>query len=126
MTELEIGEIVPLKDLKESPFRYNKEFMQKRQEQFDLKYISYRGKEIHVTQLKDRSVTPEQYKEMRMNSYAKEDFFAKMSDELLLQQGKLYQAQCSRPTRMPSITYDDAVIHDVVPELLKRLEDTLW
>lgn len=95
----------------------------KKQEEYELKYISYNGEQIHVSELEDKSVTPEMNKNMRMNSYAQEDLPPKLTDETLIEKAKYYKTQCSHP-RFPCATYDEALIHNILPEMIKRLGDS--
>lgn len=103
-------------------FRIPKEFAEKQKEIHDLKYITYGDKQIHVSELADRSVTSEMKNQMTMNSYAQDDLPPKLTNEALLGTTKYYLSNCSKP-RFPCSTYDEAVIHILVPELVKRLEE---
>lgn len=109
------------------PFKLSEEFKAKRQAIEDLKMVIIDGQEgeVHVSTFPARGVTPEEYGQMRMNSYARDDFFPKMNDELLLKTAQYYLDQCGRPARTPSVTYNEAVIHNVLPELIKRLEEKI-
>ncbi|MNJ77569.1 hypothetical protein D3C77_751020 [compost metagenome] len=44
-----------------------------------------------------------------------------MDDDLLIKKAKYYVDQCGR-YNYPATTYDEAIIHVIVPELIKRLE----
>jgi hypothetical protein len=57
-----------------------------------------------------------------MNSYAHDKFFSKMDDELLIERAEYYISQCAR-YHYPATTYDETVIHVIVPELIKRLQE---
>lgn len=104
------------------PFRLSPEWEQKRQERELLKQVIYEDKEHHVTTFMDRSITPPMLEKMRMNSYARDDIFPKLTTETLLDRAKYYQSQCSTP-RFPCSTYNESLIHKIVPELIKRLEE---
>lgn len=96
---------------------------EKKREEYNLKYIKYNGQKIHVSELEDRSVTPEMKENMRMNSYAREDLPPKLTDEVLIGTAKYYMSQCSNPTSIPCATYDEALLHNILPEFIKRLEE---
>lgn len=85
------------------------------------KFIEYMGKRVHVSAFNDREINLSVYKEMRMNSYAQDEIFTKLNDEALIDTARHFLSQCSHP-RTPCATYDEALIHKIVPELLKRLE----
>jgi hypothetical protein len=97
---------------------------ERQKEIYGLKYITYGNKEVHISELKDRSVTIEMKKEMRMNSYAQDDLPPKLTTEALIDTTKHYLSHCSKP-RFPCVTYDEGLIHKLLPELIKRLEETL-
>jgi hypothetical protein len=61
---------------------------------------------------------------MRMNSYANDDLPPKLNNAALIEKAKQYLGECAQ-TRIPCSTYDEALIHNIVPELIKRLEETL-
>ncbi|MCP1159319.1 hypothetical protein [Bacillus infantis] len=103
-------------------FRLPEKYKEKQKEIHNLKYISVGEKEVHVSELEDRSVTSELLKEMKMNSYAQDDLPPKLTNEALLNKTKYYLTHCRQPS-LPCTTYDEAIIHKLVPELIKRLED---
>ncbi len=103
-------------------FKLPDEWIEKQKETYDLKYITYQDKKIHVSELEDRSVTPEMRSQMRMNSYAQDDLPPKLTNEALLLKARQYLNECTR-TRIPCSTYDEALIHNITPELIKRLEE---
>ncbi|MED1125263.1 hypothetical protein [Bacillus atrophaeus] len=103
-------------------FRFKEAIEEKRKEEHQLKYIDYDGKDVHVTEFEDRSITSEMKSKMRMNSYAQDDLPPKLTTEALIATAKLYQSHCSRP-RFPCSTYNEALIHKILPELIKRFEE---
>lgn len=105
-------------------FRLPEKFIEKQKEINNLKYIDYNGKKIHVSGLEDRSVTSEMKQDMMMNSYAQDDLPPKLTDEALIDTVKYYITNCNRPS-YPCTTYDEAIVHNLVPELIKRLEEKL-
>lgn len=103
-------------------FKLPDEWIEKQQRIHEMKYIDYNGNQIHVSELEDRSVTPEMKMEMRMNSYAQDDLPPKLTNATLIETAKHYISNCSTP-RFPCITYDEALIHKILPEMIKRLEE---
>lgn len=105
-------------------FKLSERFEKLKEERYNLKYITIDGedKEVHVSKLEDKSVTSEMKSKMRMHSYAQEDLPPKLTDEALIDTVKHYVNNCSRPS-YPCTTYNEAVIHSLVPELIKRLEE---
>jgi hypothetical protein len=97
-------------------------FYEKQKEIYDKKYITYQGKEIHVSELKDKSVTYEMKQQMRMNSYAQDDLPPKLTDEALIDQAIHFINNCSRPN-FPCTTYEESLIHKILPEIIKRFEE---
>ena len=106
-------------------FKLPESYLKRKQEEYKLKYITIGNKEIHVSELEDRSVTSEMKAKMRMNSYAQEDFPPKLTDEALVETAKYYISQCQAP-RFPCATYDESLIHKILPEMIKRLEESLF
>lgn len=104
-------------------FKLPDSFYEKQREIYEKKYILLdSGEQIHVSSLEDKSVTPEIKATMRMNSYAQDDLPPKLTNEALIETAKQYQSNCSR-AKYPCSTYDEALIHILLPELLKRLEE---
>lgn len=107
-------------------FKLPSKFDEIRKEIHELKYITIGNEKVHVSELDDRSVTPEYLNIMRMNSYAQDDLPPKLTNEALIEKAK-YHVLNSTPLRsFPCTTYDEALIHKIVPELIKRLEEKEW
>lgn len=105
------------------PFKLPESFYEKQREIYEKKYILLdNGEQIHVSSLEDRSVTPEMKATMRMNSFAQDDLPPKLTDEALIETVKHYKNNCSR-AKYPCSTYDEALVHILLPELVKRLEE---
>jgi hypothetical protein len=103
-------------------FKLPDSFYEKQKEIFEKKYIIYKDEKIHVSELEDRSVSWDMKNEMRMNSYAQDDLPSKLTDKALIETAKYYLSNCSQP-KFPCSTYDEALIHKILPELIKRLEE---
>lgn len=92
----------------------------KKREQLE-RFTFVDGKEIHPSELPDRSVTPEQHDVLRMNSYASEALIPKLDTRVLTEKAMYYKSQCGRE-KYPNSTYNEAIIHSITPELVKRLQ----
>ncbi|MBM7598246.1 hypothetical protein JOC34_000603 [Virgibacillus halotolerans] len=103
-------------------FKLPESYYIRQKEIHDRKYINYKGDKIHVSEFRDKSITSEMKSSMRMNSYAQSDLPPKLTDTALIETVEYYLTQCSRP-RTPSVTYDDAIVHNLVPELINRLKE---
>jgi hypothetical protein len=104
-------------------FKLPDSYYEKQKEVFNKKYITYNNQEIHVSELPYRSVTSEMKKDMRMNSYAQDDLPPKLTTEALIDTATYYLSHCTKP-RFPCVTYDEGLINTLVPELIKRLEES--
>ncbi|QQO41123.1 hypothetical protein 015DV002_169 [Bacillus phage 015DV002] len=103
-------------------FRHSEKF-KKEQEEIYNSMVVYFGEETkHVTEFEDRSITPKMREKMRMNSYAQDKLPQKLTNEALINEAKQYKSHCGKPSR-PTTTYDEALIHVILPELIKRLEE---
>ena len=105
-------------------FRLPESYYKKLQEIYELKYITIGDQRIHITELEDKSVTPEVKSNMRMNSYAQDDLPPKLTDEALIDTAKYFLSQCSEP-KYPCTTYNESIIHKILPEMIKRLEEKI-
>lgn len=103
-------------------FKFPESWLIKQQEEYEKQYVIYQDEKIHIDEFEDKSITPQHLSDMRMNSYAREKLYPKLSTDALINTSKSYLSQCSRG-RYPAITYDDALIHLIVPELLNRIEE---
>jgi hypothetical protein len=106
-------------------FKLPDEHYERQRELHELKYINFKGKQIHVSKLQDKSVTTEMKDQMKMNSYAQDDLPPKLTNEALIETVKHYKDNCSRPLHFPCSTYDESIIHVLVPEMVKRLEELM-
>ena len=100
----------------------NKEFRDFKQELYDNQYIDYDGKQVHVTELEDRSVTPEMRKAMRVNSYANDELPSKLTTQSLIETAEQYLSNTVQKN-FPCRSYDEALVHRILPELIKRLKE---
>ena len=105
-------------------FKLPESYYKRQKELYELKYITIEDQSIHITELEDRSVTSEMKSKMRMNSYAQDDLLPKLTDEALIETAKYFLSQCSEP-RYPCTTYNESIIHKILPEMIKRLEEKI-
>lgn len=103
-------------------FKLPKWFEEKQKEWYELQHITYMGVKVHPSEINDRTVTKEKLEDMKMNSYGQEEMFGKYTDDVLIDKARYYISNCNTP-RYPCSTYDEALIHKVIPELIKRLEE---
>lgn len=103
-------------------FKLPDSYYEQQKEIYDKKYVIYNDQEIHITEFEDKSITLEMQQQMMMNSYARDDLPPKLTNEALIESAKHYLNNCEKP-RLPCVTYDEALIHRILPELIKRLED---
>lgn len=59
---------------------------------------------------------------MPMTTYAREKLPPKMTDETLIQIAEKYAANVTQ-MHQPAVTYEEVLIHSIVPELIQRLKD---
>lgn len=103
-------------------FKLPKEFEKQLKKENELKYVLLEdGSQKHVTEFENKSISPEKYQTFRMNSYARNEIYPKLTDETLLEQAEYYISQCNKPYRIS--TYNDAVIHLILPEMMKRFKE---
>lgn len=105
-------------------FKIPDKYKEMQKEIYDRKYITYKNEKIHVTELEDRSVTMEMKNEMRMNPYAQDAMPRKLTSGALVETTKYYLSHCSQP-KYPCSTYDESLVHKLLPELLKRFNELL-
>lgn len=105
-------------------FKLPESFLKRQQEIYEKQYVVLEdGTEKHVTEFKDKSVTYEEKQRLRMNSYARDKFISKLNNEALIKTTEYYLTNCPQ-SRYPATTYDEAIVHVLVPELIKRLEES--
>lgn len=102
-------------------FKMPKHLQKIKDQRYELQHVNYKGQKIHPETFENQSVTKEMIEDMSMNSYGQEEMFKKYNDELLIEKANYYLTQVSHP-RYPCSTYDESLVHNIVPELIKRLE----
>ena len=103
-------------------FKLPKEYQEKLKQENELKYVILEdGSQKHLSEFEDKSITPDKYQTFRMNSYARNEIYPKLTNETLLEQAEYYISQCHKPYRIS--TYNDAAIHLILPELINRFKE---
>lgn len=105
-------------------FKLPDSYYEKQREIYDKKYIKFNEEEIHITDFEDRSITPEMQDQMWMNSYARDDLPPKLTDEALIKTVEYYLTNTAQ-RNFPCITYEETIIHRLVPELIQRLKEKI-
>lgn len=103
-------------------FRFSEKFEQKKQEEFEKQYVNWGIVEQHVSEIKDGSLTTGMLQYARMNSYAQDKIYPKLTNEALIEKAEYYKNNCGR-SQYPATTYNEALIHLIVPELIQRIKD---
>ena len=103
-------------------FKLPDSYYEKQKEIFNKKYIDFNGKEVHVSEFEDRTITIEMKEKMRMNSYAQDDLPPKLTNEALIETAEYYLSNCVQ-AKFPCTTYDESLVHRILPELIKRLKE---
>ena len=87
-----------------------------------LESFIHQGKRIHISELPDQSFTAEDLKNTSLSRHAMDKLAPKMTDDLLLAKAKQFSNQVTQKN-VPTITYEETLLHVYLPELIKRLED---
>lgn len=95
---------------------------EKQLEKHNKRYFEHNETKVHISDFQDKTITVEMKENMRMNSYVLDDLPPKLTDEALIEMANQYHSHCSIP-RFPCGTYNEALIHKILPELIKRLEE---
>lgn len=100
-----------------------KEFSSNKKEEVHANMmVDYLGEKIRVADIENQSLSFQQYKETVMSGYVRDHIYPKLNNAALAEVATEYKSQCSEPLR-PVTTYNDALIHLIVPELLARIEE---
>lgn len=91
-----------------------------RKELYNRRYLEYKGKRVHVTDFKDKSLGVQDIKELRLNRHVLGDICEKMTDEALESVYNDLKDKCDDIT-YKSVTYNEVIINVLMPEILKRL-----
>lgn len=103
-------------------FKFPKEYEEKLKKENELKYVILEdGSQKHISEFDNKSISPDEYQTFRMNSYARNEIYPKLTNGTLLEQAEYYISQCHKPSTIS--TYNDAIIHLILPELLKRIKE---
>lgn len=93
-----------------------------KQKEYSMEFVEFKNQHIHVDDLPDRAVSPADLKNMPMTTYAREKLPPKMTDETLILIAEKYSAQVTL-MHQPAATYEEMLIHSIMPEFIQRLKD---
>lgn len=96
-------------------------FKTQKSSQIHDEYIEIKRKHVKITDIPDETITPNMLKNMHMTINARSAMPPKMTDDALIETAEQYLKQCT-PTDHAA-TYDQAIIHSIVPEMIKRLKE---
>lgn len=87
----------------------------------DTGHVLVGGKSVEISTVKDRSISPERYKHMQMNSVSRTLIPPKLDNDALVNTAEYYLSQCTPPGH-PGATYESTLLHAILPELIKRIK----
>lgn len=96
-------------------------FKTQKRTQIHDEYIEVRQKHVKITDIPNGSITPSMLKDMHMTVNARSAMPPKMTDDALIETAERYLKQCTPSEH--AATYDQAIIHSIVPEMIKRLKE---
>ena len=86
-------------------------------------WLAHVRPEIQERVAKGTPITWDEWKELRINSFEQEELYSLLDNDALCRMTEHCLNNCRPRDRKPSIVYDDAVLHVLVPLLLKRLKE---
>lgn len=102
-------------------FNLPAEYLERQKEIQESKYVEYDGKRTHVSEFADKSITPIMQGQMSMNGYAAQDMPPKLDNAALVETAERYLVNCSKTYTCS--TYEESLLHTILPELLKRFKE---
>lgn len=91
-------------------------------DQYEKLTFDLDGTSTHVSELADRSVDIEMLERMRMNSYVQDKLPPKLTTEALIARAEIFKTNCGFRNKKTT-TYEESLVHVLVPELLVRLKE---
>lgn len=70
-------------------------------------------------------ITLEEWRTFRMNSWEREALYPLLDNEALIDTARHFKSNCKPPYYGKATTYDETLVHVILPIILKRLEDQL-
>lgn len=98
-------------------------FLEKWAEEHRAKWLANIRPEIQDRVAKGTPISWEEWQGMRTNSFEQEELIPLLDNDALCSFAEYCLKNCRPRDRRPSIVYDDAVLHVIVPLLLKRLKE---
>ncbi len=93
----------------------------------EREFLSHVSKDIQelVSSLNGRKIDHEEYQTLLMNSYERKYLLPHISRECLLKNLEYYLSQCQANVSRHHVcsTYDEAILCDLIPQLLKLLKE---
>lgn len=93
-----------------------------RKELYNRRYLEYKGKRVHVTDFKDKSLGVQDIKDLRLNRHVLGDISEKMTDDALESVYNNLRDKCDDITNK-SVTYNEVIINILMQEVIKRLRN---
>lgn len=84
-------------------------------------FIEYDDHYVSLSAIPSRSVTPDMLRRMHMSTLARAKLPPKLTNDALIQTAEQYINQCT-PATYPGATYDQSLIHLILPEFIRRLK----
>lgn len=88
----------------------------------DQEYVEFQNHFVHISEIEDRTVSLDDLKKINKTTIVRSELPPKLTDEALIKTAEHYFMQCT-DTGYPFVTYADALIHTIVPELINRLKE---
>lgn len=85
-------------------------------------YVEFRNRFVHISEIEDKTVSLDDLKKIDKTTIVRLKLPPKLTDEALIKTAEHYLMQCTN-TGYPFVTYEDALIHTIVPELINRLKE---
>lgn len=83
-------------------------------------FVSFNGEEVDIDLIEDGSITLAEYQKVRANTPGFKALHSKLDNEAIKWVVEHYVKNCRRESS--AVTYDYALKHDLIPELLKRIK----
>lgn len=85
-------------------------------------YVEFRNRFVRISEIEDKTVSLDDLKKINKTTTVRLKLPPKLTDQALIKTAEHYLKQCTN-TGYPFVTYEDALIHTIVPELINRLKE---
>lgn len=92
-----------------------------REEMYNRRYLTYRGETVHVTDFEERSLGVQDVGYLEMGRFVLGDICEKMTTDALEKEYIEKRFKCE-DIKNRSVTYNDAIINLMMPEIIKRIK----